>query len=104
MARRTQAVLLLWVMIALGLLIWAFQPLTADLNRSCGGGIFSTTAPDPRDDSFKDVCDGIRDTRAQAIQALAIPTGLALLASLGLGDLPCGRTTARPHVTSGPPP
>ena len=82
--RRTLAVLSLSVVFAVGLLIWALQSVTDPLHRPCGGGIFSSTAPSyGDDDSFKDVCDGIRDRRGQVFQALALPTGVVLLASAG---------------------
>jgi hypothetical protein len=53
------------------------------LNRSRGDGIFSTTAADPADHSFKDVCYGIRQQREEVIQPLALVAGLALIVSSG---------------------
>ena len=82
--RRTLAVLSLSVVVAAGPLIWALQPVMDPLDRPCGGGIFSSTTPSYKDDdSFKDVCEGIRDRRGQAFQAVALPTGVVLLASTG---------------------
>ena len=82
--RRALAVLSISVVVAVGLLIWAFQPVADVTNRPCGGGIFSATSPDFQDDSFKDMCDGARDERTRAIEAIAWPTGAALLGSLGV--------------------
>lgn len=76
-------VLTLSVLAAAGLVSWARQPTTDPLGRACGGGIFSPTAPKPDDDSFMDGCEYVRQGRERDIQALAIPTAVALLASLG---------------------
>lgn len=81
--RRALIVLTLSMLAAAGLVLWARQPVNDPLGRSCGGGIFSVTSPKPDDDSFKDVCDGLRQSRGSDIKALAVPTAAALLASLG---------------------
>jgi hypothetical protein len=57
--------------------------ITDDLGRSRGGGVFSSTAADGSDDSYKGVCDGLRDARIQALQPVAVVAGLALVACLG---------------------
>ncbi len=82
--RRAWAVLSISVVVTVGLLVWAFQPVRDASNRPCGGGIFSATSPPFQDESFKDVCDGARDERTQAIQEIAWPTGVALWGSLGV--------------------
>ena len=81
--RRALIVLTLSLFAAAGLLVWALQPVNDPLGRPCGGGIFSTTSPNPDDDSFVDGCDGVRQRRESDIQAGAVPAAVVLLASLG---------------------
>jgi hypothetical protein len=81
--RRALVGLVLALVLVVGVLVWAIQPITDDLGRSCGGGVFSSTAVDASDDSYKDVCDGLRDARAQAVQPVAVVGVLALLGCLG---------------------
>jgi hypothetical protein len=81
--RRAVAGLILASALALGPFVWAIRPITDDEGRSCGGGVFSSTAADGSDDSYKDVCDGLRDAREQALQPAAVVAGLALLGCVG---------------------
>ena len=69
--------------LAVGVLVWAIRPIADDLGRSCGGGVFSSTSALGSDDSYKDVCDGLRDARVQIVQPVALVAGLALVACLG---------------------
>ena len=85
--RRALIVLTLSVLAAAGLVLWARQPVSDPLGRSCGGGISSVTSPNRDDDSFMDGCDSVRQSRERDIQAWAVPTGAALLASLGCAAL-----------------
>jgi hypothetical protein len=81
--RRALVGLAVALALAVGVLLWAIRPITDDEGRSCGGGVFSSTAADGSDDSYKDVCDGFRDARVQVLQPVAVVVGLALMACLG---------------------
>jgi hypothetical protein len=81
--RRALIALALAVLAAGVLLAWAVRPIVDDLGRSCGGGVFSVTQPDTSDDSYLDVCSGLRDDREQVIQPVAVVVGLVLIGCLG---------------------
>jgi hypothetical protein len=64
---------------AVAVAIWAFWPITDPLGRPCGGGVFGTSVERPNDDSYLDVCNGLRDQRQTAVETPAIVAGLALV-------------------------
>jgi hypothetical protein len=80
--RRAAVALLLSAALATGVLIWALLPISDPLGRSCGGGVFSSSVPRPNDDSYLDVCNGLRRQRRDQLATPAPLAGLLLLGSL----------------------
>ena len=62
-----------------GVAVWASSPITDDLGRACGGGVFGTSDARLNDDSYLDVCNGLRDARRAAVETPGIVVGLALI-------------------------
>ena len=54
-------------------------PITDSLGRTCGGGVFGTSVARANDDSYLDVCNGLRDDRRAAVQTPGIVAALALI-------------------------
>jgi len=81
--RRALIALTLALVAAGVLVVCAVRPIVDDLGRSCGGGVFSVTQPDGSDDSYLDVCSGLREGREQVLQPAAVVVGLALVGCLG---------------------
>jgi hypothetical protein len=46
---------------------------------SCGGGVFGSSVARLNDDSYLDVCNGLRDDRRAAVETPGIAVGLALV-------------------------
>ena len=64
--RWAAAALALVLVAAAAVAIWASWPITDELGRSCGGGVFGTSVERVNDDSYLDVCNGLRDQRSCA--------------------------------------
>jgi hypothetical protein len=77
--RRAVIALALVLVAVVAIAIWASWPITDDLGRSCGGGVFGTSVERANDDSYLDVCNGLREARQAAVETPGIVVGLALL-------------------------
>jgi len=77
--RWAAAALALVLVAAAAVAIWASWPITDELGRSCGGGVFGTSVERVNDDSYLDVCNGLREDRRAAVQTPGIVVGLTLV-------------------------
>jgi hypothetical protein len=80
---RKRAVLTLALVVAglVGVAVLAWWPITDLLGRSCGGGVFGTSVARAGDDSYLDVCNGLRDQRRALVQTPAVVGGLVVVAA-----------------------
>lgn len=80
---RNRALLALGLVVAglVAVTVWAWWPITDPLGRSCGGGVFGMSVARADDDSYLDVCNGLRNQRRTLVVTPAVVGGLTLAAA-----------------------
>jgi hypothetical protein len=91
--RRATLALVVVLLAGAGVAVWALWPITDPLGRSCGGGVFASSQERWNDDSYLDVCNGLRDERRAAV---VVPAVVAAFALVGAGAWFASASVAQP--------